>query len=129
MTLTAWLPLATVVVAIVGALVAVLKFPTERASAVVQQQSTVLADMRSLNADLAVTAERVRSERDRLAQQLLEQVQECNRRVRGLEGQIEESALHIRGLETEIGLLREGIARGRPRRAGDPQLSRREDQS
>ena len=61
-----WAPFVTVLAALVGAVFVALRFNREDATAVVAQQSTVLADMRSLNAELAENSNRVRGERDEL---------------------------------------------------------------
>lgn len=111
MALSAWLPLATVLVAIIGAFVAALKFPQERATAIIGQQSTVLADMRTLNEDLNATATRVRAERDDLLKQ------------------VTELTLRIQALETQIRQLRAELAQAvMPRRVGDARNEREGDQ-
>lgn len=84
MSLTAWLPVVTVILAVIGGVVAMLKFPQERASAVIAQQSTVLADMKSLNDDLGNTANRIRGERD----ELLAKVTELTTEIRDLRREI-----------------------------------------
>lgn len=112
MALTAWLPLFTVTIAAMGAVFAALRFNREDASAVVAQQSTVLADMKALNDELAEAAARIRTERDELLQ-----------RVTALGEQVADAAARIELLQEEIRELRADL-RARVRftdkmRAGD----------
>ena len=66
-----WAPIALALAGLVGAVFAALRFNRDDATAVVAQQSTVLADMRSLNEELAEAAARVRLERDDLAAKII----------------------------------------------------------
>lgn len=59
-------PILLALAGVAGAIFAALRFNREDASAVVAQQSTVLSDMRTLNAEIATSASRIREERDDL---------------------------------------------------------------
>lgn len=112
MTLAAWLPLFTVALAAVGAVFAALRYNREDASAVVVQQSTVLADMKSLNDELGDAISRIRLERD----ELLVRVIECTQEVaRGTE--------EIASLRAEVASLRADL-RARRRYYDPPDFHR-----
>ena len=73
------LPLVIGVVGLGGLMFTALRFRRDDTSAIVSQQDTIFAEMRSLNVELRETTDRLRVERDALTvqvQQLTAQVQE-----------------------------------------------------
>jgi hypothetical protein len=73
------LPLVIGIVGLGGLVFTALRFRRDDTSAIVGQQDTIFAEMRSLNAELRETTDRLRVERDELTvqvQQLTAQVQE-----------------------------------------------------
>lgn len=95
------LPAATAAVAVAGIIFAALRYNREDASAVVAQQSTVLADMKSLNDELHESLVRARAERDAL----LLRVGECDARILDLNDQIAVLARAERELVEQIARL------------------------
>jgi hypothetical protein len=73
------LPLVIGIIGLGGLVFTALRFRRDDTSAIVNQQDTIFAEMRSLNAELRETTDRLRAERDELTVQverLTAQVQE-----------------------------------------------------
>jgi len=117
MFLSTWVPLITASIALLGGLVAALRFNRQDAKLIVETQSTVMADMKVLNDELSVSAQRMRAERDELLVQIGEcaaQVKELERFITTLRSDLENNAalakLTIVGLETEVKRLTVEVA-------------------
>lgn len=83
--IAAILPLAIGILGLAGLVFTALRFRRDDTTAIVTQQSTILGNMKTLNDELRLSAENLRVERDKLAEEIV-----------GLKGQIEALRVELR---------------------------------
>lgn len=107
-----WIPLLTVVIGLLGGIFAAMRFNRQDAKTIVETQSTVISDIKTVNDELVEATVRIRAERD----DLQKEVTQCSQLVKILQNEVQQlrddlqinsdlAKTTIIGLEKEVNRL------------------------